>query len=120
MGINTTEHTARMSGVTARMRRRDQRSMTTPVNGSIREKGTISSVAAFATPTVVLWPSGDRNTSWLTRNDWNRPSANWLARRAARSMRKSREDRAARARATVPVVMGPGYARGSFEGTDPR
>src|SRR5438552_3535236 len=88
------------------MRRRDQRSISTPANGPITEKGITRIARALATPAAVLCWSGERNTSRSMRNAWKTPSANWLRSRARSNRAKSGERRAARARATLPLTAG--------------
>jgi hypothetical protein len=70
------------------MRRRDQRSMNTPTNGPINEKGTITIAEASAKLLAVVARSGEK-TSEATSAAWIRPSADWLTMRIAKSKRKS-------------------------------
>jgi hypothetical protein len=87
------------------MRRRDQRSMNTPVNGPRIEKGRETISVAIANPVVVLCRSGE-NTTEATSADWNRPSADWETSLIANRRRKSGLRSASRARATVPCMEG--------------
>ena len=90
----------RRRAATARSRRifrRDHRSMNTPVNGPMIEKGIEITSVATANPTVVLCLSGE-NTTEATSEAWNNPSADCESSRIANSRRKSGLRSAARAR----------------------
>ena len=75
-GSKSTSHTspARSHGAMTRIFLRDHRSMNTPVNGPMIEKGSEITRVAMANPVVVLCLSGE-NTTDATSEAWNNPSA---------------------------------------------
>ena len=70
------------------IRRRDHRSMKTPANGPITEKGMMTIAEANANPEAVPCCSGE-NTKEATNAAWMNPSAVWLISLIDRSSRKS-------------------------------
>ena len=66
-------------------------------------EGSAGAIELRAKPTVVLWFSG-ANTTEATRQAWNSPSPNWVARRAPKRSAKSRVRRTSRALPSVPSM----------------
>ena len=83
--------------------RRDQRSMNTPVNGTMIENGSETIRVAIANPSAVLCSSTLKTTE-ATSAAWKSPSADWETSRIAKSRRKSWLRRASRARWRVDLT----------------
>lgn len=79
---------------TSRTWRRLHRSSSTPAHGPTIVNGRSSTANAVATPAAVVAFSGEKKNS-VARPTWNMPSAVWLTRRTARSLRNSRSGHSA-------------------------